>query len=86
LRCEARAGHLWLEVIDQGPGLPGPLAASLEQGEPPAQGAGLGVAVVVRLVQRLRGRVAVRAHSGQGTRIALELPFDEGAADPTCAP
>ena len=86
LRCEARAGHLWLEVIDQGPGLPGPLASSLEQGEPPAQGAGLGVAVVVRLVQRLRGRVAVRAHSGQGTRIALELPFDEGAADPTCAP
>ena len=86
LRCEARADHLWLEVIDEGAGLPGPLAASLERGEAPAPGAGLGVAVVVRLVQRLRGRVAVRAHSGRGTRIALELPFDDGPADNTPTP
>ncbi|WP_288252369.1 HAMP domain-containing sensor histidine kinase [uncultured Hydrogenophaga sp.] len=86
LRCEARADHLWLEVIDEGAGLPGPLAASLERGEAPAPGAGLGVAVVVRLVQRLRGRVAVRAHSGQGTRIALELPFDDVPADDASTP
>jgi len=86
LRCEARADYLWLEVIDEGAGLPGPLAASLERGEAPAPGAGLGVAVVVRLVQRLRGRVAVRAHSGQGTRIALELPFDDVPADDASTP
>lgn len=87
LRCEPRNGHLWLEVSDEGGGLPGPLAASLEQGEAPAAGAGLGVAVVVRLVQRLRGRVAVQAHSGRGTRIALELPFDGGGPeDPSPAP
>ncbi len=86
LRCEPRAGQLRLEVIDQGAGLPGPLAASLEQGEAPAPGHGLGVAVVVRLVQRLRGRVAVQAHSGQGTRIALELPFDGGGGPDTDTP
>lgn len=86
LRCEARANHLWLEVRDEGVGLPEPLAASLERGEAPAPGAGLGVAVVVRLVQRLRGRVTVQAHSGRGTRIALELPFDEGPADDAPTP
>ncbi len=76
LRCTPLPAHLRLEVIDQGSGLPAPLAASLEQGQPPSQARGLGVAVVVRLVQRLRGQVAVHAHSGQGTRITLELPFD----------
>lgn len=87
LRCEPRENHLWLEVADEGAGLPGPLAASLERGEAPAPGAGLGVAVVVRLVQRLRGRVAVQAHSGRGTRITLELPFDGGGPpDPPPAP
>ncbi|MBL0919866.1 MAG: HAMP domain-containing histidine kinase [Hydrogenophaga sp.] len=75
LRCEPMATHLRLEVIDQGPGLPGPLATSLEQGQVHEQTPGLGVAVVVRLVQQLQGRVAVDAHSGQGTRIALELPY-----------
>lgn len=83
LRCEPGAGQLRLEVLDQGPGLPAPLAACLQQGEPPAHSPGLGVAVVVRLLQRLRGRVAVQAHSGQGTRIVLELPFDGGAAADT---
>lgn len=81
LRCQARPRQLRLEVIDQGSGLPPPLAASLEQGRAPAQASGLGVAVVVRLVEQLRGRVAVHTGSGQGTRIVLELPLQTGAED-----
>jgi signal transduction histidine kinase len=77
LRCAPMPQHLRLEVIDQGSGLPAPLADSLEQGEPPVQGRGLGVAVVVRLVQRLRGQVAVDAQPGRGTRITLDLPYDD---------
>lgn len=80
LRCQAQARQLRLEVIDQGPGLPAPLAASLEQGRPPSRSGGLGVAVVVRLVEQLRGRVTVNADSGQGTRIVLELPLQSGDA------
>lgn len=76
LRCALQGGHLRLEVRDEGNGLSPEMARSLEQGDEPAGTAGLGVAVIVRLVQRLQGRVAVDAHSGQGTRITLELPFD----------
>lgn len=81
LHCEPGPTSLRLAVIDHGMGLPAPLAASLEQGHPPVQSSGLGVAVVVRLVQQLRGRVAVDAHSDRGTRITLELPFDDTLDD-----
>lgn len=75
LRCALQAEWLKLEVLDQGQGLPVNLARDLEAGTEPASGAGLGVAVVVRLVQQLQGRVAVEAHPGQGTHIVLELPL-----------
>jgi signal transduction histidine kinase len=75
LRCQPQEHQLQLEVIDQGPGLPAPLVASLEQGRAPARSGGLGVAVVVRLVEQLRGRVTVNAGSGHGTHIVLELPL-----------
>jgi signal transduction histidine kinase len=84
LRCAAQERQLRLEVIDQGPGLPAPLAASLEQGRAPARSGGLGVAVVVRLVEQLRGRVTVNADSGQGTCIVLELPLQ--GTDPDAGP
>ncbi|QIM51487.1 sensor histidine kinase [Hydrogenophaga crocea] len=86
LHCEPLPDRLLLRVTDEGPGLPAPVADSLERGQPPEQAAGLGVAVVVRLVQRLRGRVAVDAHSGRGTHIRLELPFDDGPAADTDLP
>lgn len=75
LRCTLHPPHLRLEVIDEGAGLPAEMARSLERGTEPA-GGGLGVAVIVRLVQRLHGRVAVDAHSGRGTHITLEFPLD----------
>lgn len=76
LRCTADARHLRLEVSDEGAGLPDKVARSLERGTEPEGSEGLGMAVVARLVQRLRGRVAVDAHAGCGTHIVLELPLD----------
>lgn len=84
LRCSLHDGHLRLEVSDEGVGLPEDVARSLEHGDEPTGSAGLGVAVIVRLVQRLRGRVAVDAHSGRGTHIVLDLPLD-GPAGPQSA-
>ncbi len=80
LRCALQDRHLRLEVSDEGSGLPEDVARSLEHGSEPIGSAGLGVAVIVRLVQRLRGRVAVDAHSGRGTHIVLELPLDASPA------
>lgn len=74
LSCALVASQLRLEVVDQGSGLPGNLAANLEDGTSPSGGSGLGVAVV-RLVQQLQGQVSVDAHPDRGTRIVLELPL-----------
>lgn len=75
LRCRLQPDRLQLEVQDQGIGLPDHLAQGLKTGTEPAGEAGLGVAVVVRLVQQLRGRVSVTAHPAHGTHIVLELPL-----------
>lgn len=80
LRVRAEADALVLQVADQGAGLAPELAASLQRGEAPTGQRGLGVAVIVRLVRQLRGRVAVDAHSEGGTCITLHLPLEEGAA------
>ena len=75
LRCILQPTHLRLEVEDEGSGMPEEFVEDLEIGiEPPAE-AGLGIAVVVRLIQQLHGRVTVQARPGQGTHIVLELPF-----------
>ncbi len=67
---------LVFEVIDEGMGMSPDVAESLVRGEPRAGQGGLGVAVIVRLVQQLRGRVSVDAHSRGGTHITLQLPLD----------
>lgn len=75
LHCSLKDSHLRLEISDEGGGLPEDLVRSLEQGIEPSTSAGLGVAVTVRLVQRLRGRVTIDVESGRGTRILLDLPL-----------
>ena len=76
LTVKQRDQNLVLEVIDQGSGMAPDVARSLMHGETQAGQSGLGVAVIVRLVQQLRGRVAVDAHSQGGTHITLHLPLD----------
>ena len=75
LRCEPQPEFLRLEVEDRGSGLPAELADDLQTGMEPSGEAGLGIAVVVRLVQQLRGRVTVHSQPEQGTHIVLELPL-----------
>ncbi|MFA7504298.1 MAG: HAMP domain-containing sensor histidine kinase [Burkholderiaceae bacterium] len=86
LHCAVTGTHLRLEISDEGGGLPEDLADSLERGVEPRENAGLGVAVTVRLLQRLQGRVAVDARTGQGTRIVLDLPLDAPATELETAP
>ncbi len=87
LRCTLQARHLRLEVGDEGIGLPEDVARSLERGAEPVGSAGLGMAVIVRLMRRLRGRVAVNAPEGRGTHIVMDLPLDvSNAAEQQSAP
>jgi signal transduction histidine kinase len=82
LRCLLQEDVLLLEVIDQGQGLTADVAGGMISGRAPPGNPGLGVAVIVRLVERLQGQVSVNARSEGGTHIALRLPLGAAAFDP----
>ena len=67
--------QLEIEVEDQGSGLEPQMALALEEGTPSTDVPGLGIAVVIRLVERLNGRVSVQSLPELGTRITLHLPL-----------
>ena len=75
LRARLQEDALLLEVIDQGPGLAAEVTRGMTSGIAPPGNPGLGVAVVIRLVERLQGRVSVASRSQGGTHIALTLPL-----------
>jgi signal transduction histidine kinase len=76
LRGRQTDGALRLEVIDRGRGLSPKLAGDLAAGTLSSEQPGLGVAVIVRLVERLDGRVSVEAHPESGTHVTLRLPLE----------
>ncbi|MGE0796691.1 MAG: sensor histidine kinase [Lautropia sp.] len=75
LRASVEGGALRFDVIDRGAGLQADRAAALEGRTSDDRERGLGVAVVVRLMARLDGRIRVDAHPERGTHIALTVPI-----------
>ena len=70
--------ELVVMVEDRGNGFdPAALRAIQGEGEE-AHGAGIGVSVVIRLVERLQGRVSIVSGPGTGTRITLNFPLQDG--------
>lgn len=66
--------HVRIEVIDEGPGLPRPLA-QLTRGARGGRGRrGRGLAIAAQVAARHRGRL-VAAPAPRGTRLGLELPL-----------
>lgn len=75
LEAAIRNRELVVSVRDEGRGLDRGLARALEDGTTVPDGPGLGVAVVIRLVERLQGRVAIESSPGSGTGITLHIPL-----------
>ncbi|MFB1479385.1 ATP-binding protein [Corallococcus sp. RDP092CA] len=71
--------QLRIDVMDQGPGIPGELLHRVF--EPffttKAQGTGLGLAVVKRILEEHRGEIAVESAPGRGTTFTFWLPLTQ---------
>ena len=85
-RREAHGGReqLRIDVTDQGPGIPAELLHRVF--EPffttKAQGTGLGLAVVKRILEEHRGEIAVESAPGRGTTFTLRLPLTQPLSFP----
>lgn len=67
--------ELVLNVKDQGAGMDPGMVRAMEQGSDVEDGQGLGVSVVIRLVERLHGRIAIESGPATGTAITLRFPL-----------
>ncbi|MCB9646390.1 MAG: HAMP domain-containing protein [Deltaproteobacteria bacterium] len=67
---------VWLEVEDDGPGMPEEVKAQVftPYFTTKAQGTGLGLAIVERITSEHGGAVDIRSAPGQGTTVALFIP------------
>lgn len=75
--CEPDGDSIMLRVIDDGPGMsPEAMAVAFRRfGNPEARGAGLGLAIVHRLVTANAGTVSLAATPGGGLTVTLLLPL-----------
>jgi signal transduction histidine kinase len=67
------ARHVRIEVIDEGPGLPSPVAALTRRARAGRGRRGRGLAIAAQIADRHGGRI-VAASAPQGARIGIELP------------
>jgi signal transduction histidine kinase len=73
-----------IEVLDSGPGVPAHMREKIFErfwrGETSREGAGLGLAIVRRIMRALRGDVSVSDAPGGGARFSLEFPVSTAKA------
>jgi len=76
-----------IEVLDSGPGVPPHMREKIFErfwrGETSREGAGLGLAIVRRIMRALRGDVLVADAPGGGAKFSLRFPLFSAEARPT---
>ncbi|HYG07273.1 MAG TPA: PAS-domain containing protein [Stenotrophomonas sp.] len=84
--CRREAGHLRIEVHDQGPGIPESRQQEifeefrrLDDGD--QRGAGLGLAIVERIGRVLGHRIGLRSRLGHGSVFWVRVPLGDAASE-----
>ncbi|MEO3999376.1 HAMP domain-containing sensor histidine kinase [Mesorhizobium sp. CAU 1732] len=78
LKASLADRELMVVVEDEGTGLDHGVARVMEGRAGREDGPGLGVSVMIRLVEQLQGRVSIESAPGLGTRITLNFPLQDG--------
>lgn len=77
-RTALQGGRVWLEVVDNGPGMTSEIQERIFEPffttKPIGTGVGLGLSMVYRLVQENRGEIGVESKPGSGTRFRISFP------------
>jgi len=76
IRARERGSRVILEVQDQGKGMTPEIQRRIFQPffTTKSQGTGLGMAIVKKLVDQLRGEIQIKSSPGQGTTFHIEIP------------
>lgn len=84
LRCGGDRRQVWIEVADDGPGIPPEVQERIFDPyfttKPPGQGTGLGLTAVARFVRSSNGEVQVASEVGGGTVFRMRFPRAKSAA------
>lgn len=89
LNAKRTNGHVLIEVVDNGIGIPAErLASVMEPFSRPSQeahlaapGTGLGLSIVKSLVELHEGEVRLDSQEGTGTTVTVQLPASDGTAE-----
>jgi signal transduction histidine kinase len=83
--CVRRSGgRLRIEVSDDGPGMPGPVADLVRASEGASTARGHGLGIAARIAESYGGRLTT-APAARGARLVLDLPDAEHTAEPELA-
>jgi len=88
VKLERRGGRAVVTITDTGMGMTEAVRARATEPFFTAKekGSGLGLAVVRRAVDDVRGKLEILSRPGEGTSVVLSLPFDTGEPEPAVSP
>ena len=82
LKCKEQLGRIWVEVEDNGPGIPMPIQEKIfephfsTKNDGPVVGLGLGLAIVRRLVEGYQGTIELESNPGR-TVFKISFPIEK---------